>query len=68
MNIAWRISWILGVVVAIAFFIGTFIQFPPSNIFVLLGQLLGSLGIGAVVFLVTYGISALVVRITRKLK
>lgn len=57
-----KIAWILALVVTIIFFGLTFIQFPTLNIARLLGQFAGSVAVGLVVFLVSYGIGALVVR------
>jgi purine-cytosine permease-like protein len=66
MKTVWRISWILGLIIGVALFLGTFLQFPSANMARVLGQLAGSLGVGAVVFLITYGIGALVVRVKNR--
>lgn len=56
-----KVAWILALVVTIILFGLTFIQFPTANIVRALGQFAGSAGVGIVVFLVSYGIGALVV-------
>ncbi len=68
MKVVWRLSWISGLVIALAIFLITFIQFPTFNVWRLLGQLAGSVGVGAVVFLIIWGLGALIVRIARRSK
>ncbi len=60
-----KVAWILALVITLIFFLVTFIQSPTSDIARLLGQLVASAGVGIVVFLVSYAIGALVVRIRR---
>ena len=62
MKTVWKISWNLGLIIAFVYFLITFLQSPSANLARILGQLLASLAIGAVVLLGTYGIGALVVK------
>ena len=57
-----KISWVLGLIMGVGLFLLTFIQFPTTKLFRILGQLLGSTAVGIVVFWVTYGIGSLVIR------
>lgn len=52
-------------IVTLIIFLVTFIQSPTFDIVRILGQLVTSAGVGIVVFLVTYAISALVTRLKR---
>jgi len=63
-----KIAWILALIVTIILFGGTFIQFPTTNMVRVLGQFAGSASVGIVVFLISYGIGALVVRVKRRLR
>jgi len=60
-----KIAWILALIVTLIFFLTTFIRSPTSDIVRILGQLAASAGVGIVVFLVTYAIGALIVRVKR---
>ena len=60
-----KIAWILAGTVAGVFFLVTFIQFPTGNLFRILGQLVGSAGLGIVIFFITYGLGSLIVRVKR---
>ena len=60
-----KIAWILALMVTIILFGVTFIQSPTANIASILGLLASSAVAGIVVFLVSYGIGALVVRIKK---
>jgi len=63
----WRkvISLSLGIITVLVAFIFTYIEFPTSNIFRILGQFVASLSMGAIVLLVTWGLLCLWSRITR---
>jgi glycerol uptake facilitator-like aquaporin len=58
-----KVAWILALIVTIIVFGVTFIQSPTANPARALGQFLASAGIGIIVFLVSYAIGALVIRI-----
>ena len=60
-----KIAWILGGTVASVFFLVTFVQSPQMNPFVILGMLVGSAGLGIVIFFITYGLGSLIVRVKR---
>jgi len=58
-----KVAWVVALIVTLIFFLVTFIQLPTPDISRVLGQLVASAGVGIVVFLVSYAIGALVVRI-----
>jgi len=58
-----KVAWILALIVTIIVFFVTFMQSPSSDVARVLGQLVTSVGVGIIVFLVSYAIGALVVRI-----
>lgn len=60
-----KIAWILAGTVAGVCFAATFIQSPTMNPFTILGQLVGSAGLGIVIFFITYGLGSLIVRVKR---
>jgi len=60
-----KVALILGLIAGGGLLLITFIQFPTINLARVLGQFAGAFVIGVIVFLISYGIGALVVRIKR---
>lgn len=61
-----KIALILGLIAAMVPWSCTFVQFPTTDIFRLLGQLVPCAFLGLLVFGITYAIGALIVKSRRR--